>query len=340
MKELLENVKFSNESLLDIIKEKRENTLLSSFHLLTYSKDNTEYSLSVKAIQTSWNKETCKIILMHDQTPFNNLVRLEEKYQRIYLASVVHDIRTPIQGVLGMLEMLDTPEANAEVRQAIQVGKDTCRLLIFLTHDITDLGQLAASKLQIRHDPFRPSEVVEECMRLLAFSFEKKRLKLSKLASHEEIFAYTDKHRYMQIVLNLLGNALKFTMAGSVTVRLEYDKASDTLLTQVIDTGIGIKEEDLDKLFKLFGRIETSSSLNPQGVGLGLTICKKLAEAMGGNIRVESRYGQGSSFTFVIKCNSQALPSSSFCRDLPPPGFRLPPLGFSNPPVSSFKTRL
>ncbi len=337
---MLEAVKCNNESLLDIIKDKREHSMLSSFHLLTYTKDSTEYSLSVKAIKTSWNKEICNTILMHDQTPFTNLVKLEEKYQKVYLASVVHDIRTPIQGVLGMLEMLDTPEASLDVRQVIQVGRDTCRLLIFLTHDITDLAQIAASKLQIREDSFCPSDVVEECMRLLAFSFEKKRIRLSKLVSHQDIFAYTDKHRYMQIVLNLLGNALKFTMAGSVTVKLDYDTLHDMLQTEVVDTGIGIQEEDLDKLFKLFGRIDTSSSLNPQGVGLGLTICKKLAEAMGGTIKVASRYGRGSSFTFSIKCNTQSAPTAVLSRDLPTALKTLPPLVSTSHSVSSFPSTL
>ncbi len=246
-------------------------------------------------------------IILQDQTPFEQLKRLDEKYQRLYLASVVHDIRTPLNGILGMLDVIEQTcgrSVQESIAQYISVARCSAKLLLFLTYDITDFSQIEANMISIMTESFSPYEVIRECVQLLGFNFQRKGVHLASAVDvNVPGVVVSDRNRYMQILLNLLGNALKFTFKGSVKVALRYRLAEDLLVTSVEDSGIGIKEEDIPKLFKLFGKIRESSELNPTGVGLGLTICKKLSERMGGGIKVESTFGCGSKFTFGIRCN-------------------------------------
>lgn len=294
-----------NKTLLEIVESNNLDMSFQDSSIFSYSKKDTEYKFHIKFHQMTFNKSPCHIYIINDYTAFHKLAKLEESYQKVYLASVVHDIRTPMQGIIGIFEMMNTPNITEEEKLSLKVGMDTCKLLIFLTHDITDLGQIEMQKLKIKQEGFNTADVVIECFNLLKFGYEKKGIKLVFKQEQVTCLVFSDKHRYMQILLNLLGNALKFTLAGSVTVRISYEYASRLLFTEVSDTGIGIKAENIQQLFKLFGRIDASSSINPQGVGLGLTICKKLSEAMGGSISVRSVYGQGSSFSFSIKMNEE-----------------------------------
>jgi len=257
------------------------------------------------------NNQMNTIIILHDHTVFEELKTVEEKYQRLYFASVVHDIRTPLNGILGMLEIIDQSTRNAkglDLEKYIRVAKNSAKLLMFLTYDVTDYSQMEAKILKINKQNFNIAVTVNECLDLMEFNFSRKGLILSK--SIDEIVPtniWSDKTRYTQILLNLLGNALKFTTQGSVNVHVSYDNKKDLLITNVKDTGIGIKSEDIPKLFKLFGRITHDShlALNPNGVGLGLSICKKLSEHLGGSITVTSKENGGSTFSFTIKANCE-----------------------------------
>ncbi len=247
--------------------------------------------------------EVATVIILQDQTSFEELQRLDEKYQRLYLASVVHDIRTPINGILGMLEVMEARISDKDIKTYISVAKNSAYLLLFYTYDITDYSQIEANTLSINKALYNPSEVAEECMKLLAFNFERKGVSLIKdINPAVPLAIMSDRHRYMQILLNLLGNALKFTFKGSVTISISYvPPPADLLVTSVTDTGLGIKSADIGKLFKMFGKASDTKEINPTGVGMGLAICKKLAEHMGGSIRVDSNFGQGSTFTFSVK---------------------------------------
>ena len=305
VKKILSSIQNEKGSLYDIIEENKEDVALTDSNMFEYRRGKVEYKCNVKIIKMQFNKAPCKVLLLNDHTAFYNLAKLEGKYQKIYIASIVHDVRTPIQGVMGVLEMLRNTNSSEEDKKLIKVGIETCKLLIFLTHDITDLAQIEGNVIQIKKDEFEVDSVIDECVQLLSFGYNNKGIKLIKNVFGVHIRIVSDKHRYMQILLNLLGNALKFTVSGSVTVTVSLDSDSDLLATKVTDTGVGIRSEDLNKLFTLFGKIDSSSSLNPQGVGLGLTICKKLSRAMDGDISVESTYGSGSTFTFTIKANNK-----------------------------------
>ena len=280
---------------------------------------NKKYYLSLKHSQVTFKGEKATIIILQDQTLFEQLKELEEKYQRLYFASVVHDIRTPLNGILGMLDLIEQSSIeNDVVKKYTCVARNSAKQLLFLTYDVTDYSQIEANNITINKALFSPMEVVEECTQMLEFNFQRRNVALEKNISDSVPFqVVSDRNRYTQILLNLLGNALKFTTQGSVKITLSYLPSEDLLVTNVKDTGIGIRDDDMPKLFKIFGRVKEgmNSVLNPNGVGLGLAICKRLTECMGGSIKVESSFGWGSSFVFTIKANLDYCSSIAF--DIP-----------------------
>ncbi len=301
---MLEAVKSPQGTLLEHIKDrKRLNALTDSVNFV-YSRGDKEHHFTIKCCEVQFKTERCDAILIHDHTALYELSKLDEKYTKIFLASIVHDIRTPIQGIMGVLDSLDTEGRTQDEKQYIGIGKSVCKLLTFLTYDITDLGQIEAGRFSLNYAAFSPVNAVKECMGTLSFSYSAKRLGLDLATNNFSGMIYSDEHRYMQILMNLLGNAMKFTISGRVTVTLTRDMLNDLLLTEVSDTGVGIREEDLPHLFKMFGKLQSSAAINPHGVGLGLTICKMLSEALGGYILVRSQFGRGSSFVFAVRARS------------------------------------
>ena len=296
--------KDSENSIKDLI---NNTALLPSTIKKQYLYENelaqTQY-FCVRYSTITFCREESTAIILQDQTSFQELKKLDEKYQRLYMSSVVHDIRTPLNGILGMLEVIEQSEPNDDIKKYLSVARSSAKMLLFLTYDLTDYSQIEAGVLTISKDSFSPINTVNDCTQLLEYNFKSKGIALStsySLQVPQSIFS--DKNRFIQIIMNLLGNALKFTFSGGVKVMLDYDNSEDILTTSVEDSGIGIKEEDMPKLFTLFGKVKESNSHNPTGVGLGLTICKKLAICLGGDISAKSAYGKGSIFTFRIKCS-------------------------------------
>lgn len=270
----------------------------------SYKQGESEFTYTVKGLRTNYQNKDCRAIIIQDETASDKLGKLSERYQKLYVASIVHDIRTPLNGIVGMLEMLKDLIVDDEGKLYISVARKTCTLLLFLTYDITDYSQLEANKFKANNGQVDIRVILEEVMQLLSFNFERKKLdQLHEVSEYVPRHFFIDKNRYMQILLNLLGNSLKFTFHGHIKVTIDYDSHNDILITMVRDTGIGIKDQEMPKLFKLFGKLESSSSLNPQGVGFGLAVCKRLTESLGGYISVTSKYGFGSTFTFGIKGN-------------------------------------
>ena len=277
-----------------------------------YKFDDEETIFSIKLLKTKFQGKSCKTVILQDVTAFDKLVKLDEKYQKLYVASIVHDIRTPLNGIMGMLEMLRGEHNPEDEKLYLSVAMMTCKLLLFLTHDITDYSQMEANKFKANNTKVNVREVVEETMQLLAFNFEKKKIaRTSEISDSVPRNVCIDKNRYMQILLNLLGNALKFTFQGHVKITVDYDSHNDILITAVRDTGIGIREEELPRLFKMFGKLESGEAHNPQGVGFGLAICKRLSESLGGYISVMSKFGFGSTFTFGVKASVGTLSRKS-----------------------------
>eukprot|EP00826_Nyctotherus_ovalis_P057539 TRINITY_DN7875_c0_g1_i1.p1 TRINITY_DN7875_c0_g1~~TRINITY_DN7875_c0_g1_i1.p1 ORF type:complete len:755 (+),score=212.76 TRINITY_DN7875_c0_g1_i1:77-2341(+) len=262
----------------------------------------------VRGLKGTFKQLDCKILILEDQTSLYNLSKVEKKYQKLYLTSVVHDIRTPLNGIFGMLEMVNMEKFEAESKAYIDTAKRLCKLMLFVTCDIIDFTQLEANKLKLSCSKVDIHDVIEETYQLIEFSLKKKQIKC-KLTIDENIpeKVYIDRMRYVQILLNLVTNSLKYTFEGSVEVQLSYDEATDLIVTRVKDTGIGIKAEDLPKLFRMYTRLDKDVGNTSTGIGFGLSIAKRLVEFMQGSITVESKEGVGSTFMFTIKANKDQV---------------------------------
>ena len=299
-------------TLKDTVEQWKHGALEDVNNLYVYKNGQEEFTYTVKGWKSVFRTEKCRVLLVEDQTAFEKLAKLDEKYQKLYVDSITHDIRTPLNGIVGMLEMLDSRQWNGDEAIYLNAAKVTCKNMLYLTYNITDYSLLETNKFKSHNTKVNIRKALKEVMELFTFNFEKKSLKSACECSDKvPAFLKIDKNRYMQILITLLGNAVKFTFKGSISVYVDYSEYNDMLVASVKDTGIGIKRDELPKLFKLFGKVENPSDRYPQGIGFGLTICKKLSESLGGYINVVSQEGVGSTLTFGIKGNIRELEEES-----------------------------
>ncbi|MGV8949433.1 MAG: response regulator [Candidatus Paracaedibacter sp.] len=223
-----------------------------------------------------------------------------------FLAHMSHELRTPLSGLVGTLDLIKQEQMTPEDLLYLQMAKDTSASLLYILNDILDLSKIEENKLVLEEIEFNPLKIAKEVVKLLAFSAKKKNVSL-KLISDADIpnKLIGDPSRIRQILMNLVGNAIKFTEKGSVKVSLNGEpegKESPYILSATIkDTGIGISPDNLDNLFQPFSQAEESMSRRFGGTGLGLYITKCLCEIMGGKIDAKSVEGEGSKFHFKIK---------------------------------------
>jgi PAS domain S-box-containing protein len=224
-----------------------------------------------------------------------------DRLKSAFLASMSHELRTPLNSIIGftgiILQGLVGPLTDEQTKQLGMV-RDSARHLLNLINDVLDISKIEAGQLETSSEPFDMREAVEQVVRTLRPSAEKKNLALVCKVSPEIGQITSDRRRVEQILINLVNNAIKFTEQGEV--RIDCRVSDGELETQVTDTGIGIKPEDIDILFKPFRQIETGTDRRHEGTGLGLSICERLVELLGGKIWLESEYGVGSTFTFTL----------------------------------------
>ena len=225
-----------------------------------------------------------------------------------FLANMSHEIRTPINAVLGMNEMIIRESTSDRITTYARNVESAGKNLLSIINDILDFSKIEAGKMEIAESDYKLSSVLNDVTNMIVFKARQKDLAFTVKVDEElPDGLYGDEVRVRQVVTNVLNNAVKYTHEGSVALNVSGGKTYDeegretiNLVFRISDTGIGIKEEDLPKLFKKFERIDLVQNNTVEGTGLGLSITHNLLQLMGGRIEVESEYGKGSTFTIYL----------------------------------------
>ncbi|MCC5839524.1 MAG: PAS domain S-box protein [Opitutales bacterium] len=250
-----------------------------------------------------------------------------------FLANMSHEVRTPLNGVIGLTSLLLDTALDAEQRKHTELLRSCSETLLSLVNDILDFSKIEAGKLTLEAIAFDPVAVATDA--IAAHRIEADRRGLELTCSVDQGYApwvTGDPSRFRQILDNLVGNAIKFTPAGRVAVRLQARASEDApepgsvdLNLSVEDTGIGIHSEKIDRLFEKFSQVDVSDTRHYGGTGLGLAISKQLSELMGGTISVKSEVGGGSCFSFSVRLPEATEPTPSEVKAnrlaSPPPAF-------------------
>jgi PAS domain S-box-containing protein len=276
--------------------------------------DGSEVPVERLAVRTNWKGQASTLLVVRNIAQREHAEReLRESKERAeaanrakseFLAVMSHEIRTPMNGVIGMADVLANTELAPQQRDFVQTIKDSGNALLGLLNDILDLSKIEAGRLDLDETDFSIDELLDATNALWCHSAEAKGLKFSILNKVTDVdLVRGDRNRLRQVLNNLVGNAIKFTETGSIDIQVSsVSREGDEfeLRFEIRDTGIGLWEEQRQRIFQPFSQADSSTTRRFGGTGLGLTICKNLVALLGGEVGVESKPGSGSTFWFTI----------------------------------------
>jgi signal transduction histidine kinase/CheY-like chemotaxis protein len=304
----------------------------TEYHLLAFAvtADSRHFLVLERADATYIEHQQLQIYAHEMEIQYKTIERLNAEVQRAtraksdFLATMSHEIRTPLNAILGMADLLAETSLSAEQHRYVEVFQKAGANLLGLINDILDLSKVEAGQMELEALDFELAEVIARVLELTRAKASLKGLEVgSELKSGVPAMLVGDPLRLRQILLNLLGNGMKFTEHGRLDVIVEPDPAggdAGALLFRVRDTGIGIPADKLDSIFENFSQADTSTTRKYGGTGLGLGISKRLVELMHGRIWVESTVGAGSSFLFTAKfgVSEQPVPAPTVVQSTQP----------------------
>ena len=307
--ESLEHIKDAGAgvTLRSALERNLETNTEGPVYRMTCSDSNKAFEVRIKALPVIASR-TYKLAVVKDQTVYEELMRgkILEKYQRMLLSSISHEVRNPLHAIEGYRAVIADSQDVAEAKEAAALIGSAARQIDFIVAGACDLMLTESNTLITQPQPFEVRRAIQEVLNILRPSYEQRpvNLRISVPDNVADVLV-ADEKRYTLILYNLLQNAIKYTREGEISITLEPGPSPGTLTTTVADTGIGMTSEQLLSLFQLYANVEKANAYNPQGMGLGLTLCKRLAQMLGGDLSVTSTLGRGSSFTFVVKHYAQ-----------------------------------
>ena len=250
-----------------------------------------------------------------------------------FLATMSHEMRTPLNGILGMIGLLLDTALEPNQRAYSESVRESGVALLALINDLLDYSKIDAGKLELQEAPFSPHAMVQSVAELLSPKAAEKGVEITAFVdSSVPDKLHGDEARLRQVLINLAGNGVKFTDAGGVSIEVRFVASGDTsvrLAFDVRDTGIGIPEDMLASIFDEFAQAESGAARKREGTGLGLAIARKIIRAMGGDIRVASETGKGSTFTFEVEMDFETAEQPR------PPRFEFPVIIATRSPILS-----